>query len=95
MSKDNTIFLLTNSLAAQFCTRLCFNNCYDIGSLYIQKKVYSVNNSKIIKVLTDNCKFVLKFALYKETEDTVNVSNNTLENEQRIAQVFLIDVVHF
>ena len=45
--------------------------------------------------VTEETKKKANSALYKETEDTVNVSNNTLENEQRIAQVFLIDVVYF
>ena len=36
-----------------------------------KKGVESVNNSEIIKDLTDNCKFVLKFAHYKETEQKI------------------------
>ena len=45
--------------------------------------------------VTEETKKKANSTLYKETEDTVNVSNNTLENEQRIAQVFFIDVVYF
>ena len=36
-----------------------------------KKGIESVNNSEIIKDLTDNCKFVLKFAHYKETEQKI------------------------